>query len=148
MSDIFLYGEKIFQNLTKYFSPEIKKDEFVSMIKQGQIELNQISSKENFYFNHMVEIKVEYISLINIKISNAQNLEILINDIKCILFINDINKNQNKNIKKENLIELIKEFIIKVFCDDLNNNQEQEILKKLTIDIKNIQFEIREATPT
>ena len=56
-----LYSEQIYPNisnyLSKYISPEIRKEEFISMYKKGIIQLNQISLKETLSFHPQIKLE-------------------------------------------------------------------------------------------
>ena len=56
-----LYGDQIYPNiskyLTKYISPDIQKEEFLSMYKSGRMELKELSLKENISLNYQIKIE-------------------------------------------------------------------------------------------
>ena len=111
-----LYGDQIYPNISKnlsqYITPEIPKDEFISMYKSGILELKEISLKESFSLNPQIKIDKAFISSIKIYIPDEKdNFGISIEDIKCFLTICDISENEAEKLLIEEKKKLITEFI-------------------------------------
>ena len=154
-----LYGEQIYPNiskyLSKYISPEIKKDEFISMYKNGSIELNEISLKEAFSINPQIKIDKSFISSIKINIPDEKdNFGISINDIKCQITISDITESEVEKLlieEKKNLISEFIDFSVKKiqkkdgpsFLDNLIKSVIEKIINGFVIDIKNFELKIK-----
>ena len=154
-----LYGEQIFPNITKYLakyiSPEIKKEEFLSMYKSGNFELKQILLKESFYFNPQMKIEEGFISSLKINIPNEkENFSLYLEDLKCMITISEMNENEIEKLLIEEKTKIINEFInyavIKIqkkdgpsFLDNLIKNVVEKIINGLTIDIKKLELKIK-----
>ena len=154
-----LYGDQIYPNISKYISqyisPEIQKDEFISMYKSGTLELKEISLKESFSLNPQIKIDNAFISSIKINIPDEkENFGISINNIKCLLTISDIAENEVEKLlieKKKKLIAEFIDFAIKKiqkkdgasFFDNLINSVIEKIINGLFIDIEKLELNIR-----
>ena len=154
-----LYGEQIYPNISKYLStyisPEIQKDEFITMYKSGNLELNHISLKEYFSVHPQLKIDKAFISSIKINIPDEkENFGVSINDIKCLLTICDINENETEKLLIEEKKKLIDEFInyaVKKiqkkdgasFIDNLIKSVIEKIINGLSINIKNLELKIK-----
>ena len=154
-----LYGEQIYPNitkyLTKYISPEITKDDFISMYKNGHVELKQISLKESLPIFPQIEIEEAKISLLEINIPDEkENFSISISDAECLITISEISENEIEKLLIEEKKKLIDEFINysfkKVlkkdgasFIDNLIKNVVEKIINGMTFDVKNLELKIR-----
>ena len=154
-----LYGDQIYPNISKnlsqYITPEIPKDEFISMYKSGILELKEISLKESFSLNPQIKIDKAFISSIKIYIPDEKdNFGISIEDIKCFLTICDISENEAEKLLIEEKKKLITEFIdfsVKKiqkkdgasFFDNLINSVIEKIISGLCIDIKKFELNIK-----
>ena len=154
-----LYGEQIYPNISKYLSvyisPEIQKDEFITMYKSGNLEFNQISLKEQFSVHPQVKIEEAFISSIKINIPDEkENFGISINDIKCLLMISDIKENEIEKLlidEKKNLIDEFINYAVKKiqkkdgssFLDNLIKSVVEKIINGLVINIKNLELKIK-----
>ena len=154
-----LYADQIYPNisyyLSKYISPEIKKEEFISMYKSGIIKLNHISLKESLSFHPQIKLEEAFISTMEINIPDEkENFGISIKDIKCLLTISEINENEVEKLLIEDKKKLIEEFINyavkKVekkdgpsFLDNLIKSVVEKIINGLIIDIQNLELKIK-----
>ena len=154
-----LYGDQIYPNiskyLTKYISPDIQKEEFLSMYKSGRMELKELSLKENISLNSQIKIEEASISEMNINIPDEkENFGMSINNIKCLLTISEISENEIEKLLIEDKKNLIDEFInysVKKiqkkdgpsFLDNLIKSVVEKILNGLTIEIKNLELKIK-----
>ena len=154
-----LYGEQIYPNisniLTKFISPEIGKDEFISMYKNGNIELKEILLKESFSIQPQIKIENASISYTNINIPDEQeNFGISLSNIKCLISISEIDENEIEKIIIEEKKKLIEEFINysfkKVlkkdgasFLDNLIKSVVEKIINGLKIEINNLELRIK-----
>ena len=153
-----LYGEQLYPNISKYLStyinPEIKKEDFISMYKNGQVELKQISLKEKININPQLVMENASIEDLKLNIPNEQeNFSIYLNNMKCLLSLSDITEEQIELLSKENKKKLIDEFIkyavAKIekkdgpsFLDNLIKTVIDKILNGLSIEINNLELEI------
>ena len=154
-----LYGEQIYPNisnyLSKYISPKIQKDEFITMYKSGNLDLKEISLKELFSVHPQIKINEAYISSIKINIPDEkENFGISINDIKCQLTIFDIKENEIEKLLIEEKKKLIDEFInyaVKKiqkkdgasFLDNLIKSVIEKIINGLSINIEKLELKIK-----
>ena len=154
-----LYGEQIYPNiskyLTKYIAPEIIKDDFISMYKNGHIELKQTSLKENLSIFPQIQIEQASISSLEINIPDEkENFGISINEMKCLITISDMDENEVEKLLIEDKKKIINDFINysfkKVlkkdgasFLDNLIKNVVEKIINGMTIDIKKLELKIR-----
>ena len=154
-----LYSEQIYPNisnyLSKYISPEIRKEEFISMYKKGIIQLNQISLKETLSFHPQIKLEEAFFSKMEINIPDEkENFGISIKDIKCLLTISEINEKEIEKLLIEDKKNLIEEFINyavkKVekkdgpsFFDNLIKSVVEKIINGFSIDIQNLELKIK-----
>ena len=154
-----LYGEQIYPNISKYLStyinPEIQKEEFVSMYKNGQVEVKQISLKEKLSLNPQIKMENASIEELKLNIPNEEeNFSIYLNNMKCLLSFSDIKEDEIEKLLIENKKKLIDEFIkyavAKIekkdgasFLDNLIKSVIDKILNGLTIEIHNLEMEIK-----
>ena len=154
-----LYGEQIYPNisniLSKFISPEIGKEEFISMYKEGNIELNKILLKESFAIQPQIKIEKASISSTKINIPDEkENLGISLSDIKCLVSISEIDENEIEKILIEEKKKLIDEFINysfkkilkkdgSSFLDNLIKSIIEKIINGLKIDINNLELKIK-----
>ena len=154
-----LYGEQIYPNISKYLStyinPEIQKEEFVSMYKNGKVEVKQISLKEKLSLNPQIKIENASIEELKLNIPNEEeNFSIYLNNMKCLLSFSDIKEDEIEKLLIENKKKLIDEFIkyavAKIekkdgasFLDNLIKSVIDKILNGLTIEIHNLEMEVK-----
>jgi hypothetical protein len=153
-----LYGEQLYPNIPKYLSayinPEIKKEDFISMYKNGQVELKQISLKQKINLNPQIVMENASIEDLKLNIPNEQeNFSIYLNNMKCLLSFSDITEEQIELLSKENQKKLIDEFmkyaVAKIekkdgpsFFDNLIKTVIDKILNGLSIEINNLELEV------
>ena len=151
-----LYGEQLYPNiskyLSKYISPEIKKEDFVSMYKEGLVKVKDVDLKEEISINPQIKIKTSSIGELNLNIPNeTENFMIQLNNMKTLLIISDIKEEEVESILLDNKKQLIENFISyavkkiekkdsKSFLDNLIKNVMNKILNGLTIEIKNLEL--------
>ena len=154
-----LYGEQIYPNisniLSKFISPEIGKEDFISMYKKGNIELKKILLKESFFIQPQMKIENASISYTNINIPDEnENFGISLSDIKCLVSISDIDENEIEKILIEEKKKLIDDFlnysfkkILKKdgtsFIDNLIKSVVEKIINGLKIEINNLELKIK-----
>ena len=67
-----LYGEQLYPNiskyLTKYISPEILKEEFLSSYKNGSIQIKSLKLKEKLLIHPQILIEDTFIEEVKINI--------------------------------------------------------------------------------
>ena len=154
-----LYGDQIYPNissyLSKYISPEITKEDFLSMYKSGHLEFKQISLKEAIHFHPLISIEKSTISNLEINIPEQnENFTISLKDVKCLLIISEIDENEVEKIMIEDKKKLINDFINyavkKVekkdgpsFFDNIIKSVLETIINGLAINVKNFELAIK-----
>ena len=154
-----LYGEQIYPNISKYLStyisPEIQKENFLEMYKNGNIEYNQISIKEKIIFNPQISIENASLEDIKLHIPNEQdNFSLYLNNVKCLLILSNIKEEEIEKIlidkKKELINDFIKYAIDKIekkdgpsFIDNLLKNFIDKIINGLSLEINNLELKIK-----
>ena len=154
-----LYGEQIYPNiskyLTKYIAPEITKEDFTTMYKNGHVGLKQISLKESINIFPQIEIEEASISSLEINIPDEkENFGLSINDMDCLISISEMEEKEIEKLLIEEKKKLIDDFINysfkKVlkkdgasFIDNLIKSVVEKIINGMTIDIKNLKLKIR-----
>jgi len=154
-----LYGDQIYPNISKYLStyinPEIQKEEFISMYKNGKVEIKQISLKEKLSLNPQIKMENASIEELKLNIPNEEeNFSIYLNNMKCSLLFSDIKDDEIEKLLIENKKKLIDEFIkysvAKIekkdgssFLDNLIKSIIDKILNGLTIEIHNLEMEVK-----
>ena len=108
-----LYGEQIYPNISKYLStyinPEIQKEEFVSMYKNGKVEVKQISLKEKLSLNPQIKMENASIEELKLNIPNEEeNFSIYLKNMKCLLSFSDIKEDEIEKLLIENKKKLPK----------------------------------------
>ena len=154
-----LYGEQLYPNISKYLSkyinPEIQKEDFITMYKNGLVELKQLSLKEKIQFNPQITMENASIEEIKLNIPNEQeNFSIYLNNMKSLISFSHIKEDQIELLSKENKKALIEEFIkyavSKIekkdgpsFFDNLIKSVIDKVLNGLTIEINNLELEVK-----
>ena len=110
-----LYGEQIYPNISKYLStyinPEIQKEEFVSMYKNGKVEVKQISLKEKLSLNPQIKMENASIEELKLNIPNEEeNFSIYLKNMKCLLSFSDIKEDEIEKLLIENKKKLHKNY--------------------------------------
>ena len=121
-----LYGDQIYGLLSgycrDYISPEINKEQFTNMFKEGNIKYNNIIIKKKFNLYPQISINNLNINNLSLYIPNEnENFKINLNDVFCEMLVDNISESQIKDI-------LIKEK--KVLIDSFIKSSFEEILKK------------------
>ena len=76
-----LYGDQLYPNiskyLTKYISPEISKEEFISSYKNGIVQIKSLQLKEKISIHPQIKIEETFIDDLKINIPDEkENFEI------------------------------------------------------------------------
>ena len=153
-----LYGDQIYPNISKYLSsyisPDIEKENFLEMYKNGLVEIKDIKLKEKLVLHPQINMMEGSIGELKLKIPNeTENFSIYLNNMKCSLRISDIKEEEIESIlvkNKKNLIDdFIKYSIAKIekkdgnsFLDNLIKSFLDKILNGLTIDINNLELKL------
>ena len=98
-----LYGDQIYgyfkDYFTNYISPEIEKEAFLTMIKEGKIKYENIQIKKSF--NIYPQICINSLNIQNILLDipdEKENLKINLKDVSCEMTISNISENQIRDI--------------------------------------------------
>ena len=153
-----LYGEQLYPNiskyLTKYISPEISKEEFLSSYKNGTLEIKSLKLKEKLLIHPQILIEETSIEELKINIPDEKsNLEIHLNNIKCNLSVFELNEEEIEKIMIDNRKKIINDFIKYAvnkiekkdgpsFLDNIIKSIIEKILSGFTIDINNLKLKI------
>jgi len=153
-----LYGEQLYPNiskyLTKYISPEISKEEFLSSYKNGKLEIKSLKLKEKLLIHPQILIEETSIEELKINIPDEKsNLEIHLNNIKCNLSVSELNEEEIEKIMIDNRKKIINDFIKYAvdkiekkdgpsFLDNIIKSIIEKILSGFTIDINNLKLKI------
>ena len=153
-----LYGEQLYPNiskyLTKYISPEILKEEFLSSYKNGSIQIKSLKLKEKLLIHPQILIEELFISNVKIKIPDEkENLEINIENAKCFWSISELDENELEKIMLNERIKEIDEFINYAinkiekkdgpsFLDNIIKSVIDKILNGFSINIHNMELKI------
>ena len=156
-----LYGDQIYgfgsKYFNKYISPEINKEQFLQMFKEGKLQYDNIKIKEKIEIYPQITINSLDIKNISIDIPNEKegNLNLNLNNVSCDLIISNITEEQIKNIllkERKNLVDsFIKTSIDKIknkeqsksFLESLLDNLINQALNGLNIHISNLKLNIR-----
>ena len=155
-----LYGEQIYGLVSGYFkeyvSPEINKDQFSKMYKEGKLKYVNISTIKKF--NIHPQISINYLCMKNISLDipdENENLKINLKDIICEISVNNISENQIKETlikERKNLIDsfinicfnkIIKKEASKSFLEDLVEKLIIQALNDLNITINKLYLNIK-----
>ena len=160
MADINLrlYGDQIYPNISKYLSsyisPEIEKENFLEMYKNGLVEIKDIKLKEELVLHPQISVIEGSIGELKLNIPNeTENFSIYLKNMKCSLRISDIKEEEIESILVKNKKKLIDDFIkysiAKIekkdggsFLDNLIKSFLDKILNGLIIDINNLELKI------
>ena len=155
-----LYGEQIYNMLSGYFkdyiSPEINKDQFLSMFKEGKLIYDNIQTKEKFNIYPQVIINNLNIQKICINIPDEKdNIKIYLRNASCDMIISNISEKKIKEIlikEKKSLIdsfiqtainEIMNKAPSKSFFDSLLENLINQALNGINIAINNLKLNIK-----
>ena len=153
-----LYGEQLYPNiskyLTKYISPEISKEDFLSSYKNGILEIKSLKLKEKLLIHPQILIEDTFIEEVKINIpDDKSNLEIYLNNIKCNLSVSELNEEEVEKImindRKKIIDDFIKYAINKIekkdglsFLDNIFKSIIEKIFNGCIIDINNLELKI------
>ena len=156
-----LYGEQIYGlfsgHLNKYISPEINKEHFLTMFKDGRLKYENLSLKQKMEVYPQIAINSLSIKnlFINIPDEKGSSLKLNLNDVFCEVIITNITENQVKDIllkERKNLVEaFIKSAFDKIkkkeqsksFLDSLLDNLITQALNGFNITISNLKLNIK-----
>ena len=156
-----LYGDQIYGlfsgHFNKYISPEINKEQFLSMFKDGRLKYENITLKQNLEIYPQITISSLSIKnlFIDIPDEKGSSLKLNLNDVSCELLISNITEEQIKEIllkERNNLIDaFIKSAIDKIkkkeqtksFLDSLLDNLITQALNGFNITINNLKLNIK-----
>ena len=156
-----LYGDQIYGLLSghfnKYISPEINKEQFLTMFKDGRLKYENMNLKQKLEIYPQITLSALSIKNIFIDIPDEKgsSLKLNLNDVSCELLISNITENQIKNIlfkERNNLIEtFIKSAIDKIkkkeqtksFLDSLLDNLISQALNGFNFTINNLKLNIK-----
>ena len=154
-----LYGEQIYPTiskyLSKYISPEIKKEDFLEKYKNGSVEINEISLKEKLSSHPQITIEKATIGELKLHILNeTDNFSIYLNKVKFSLAISDIKEEEIKSQIIESKKNLINDFITYAiakiekkdgssFLDNLIKMFIDKIINGISVEINNLELKIK-----
>ena len=150
-----LYGDQIYGLLSgyckQYISPEINKEQFTSMFKEGNIKYDNIKIKQNFNLHSQISINNLNIQSIDLYIPNEnENFKINFKDVFCEMEIDNISESQIKDIlikEKKNLIDsfikssidkILKKTPSKSFLEGLVEKLVTQVLNGMNVEINNL----------
>ena len=155
-----LYGDQIYNMLSGYFkdyiSPEINKEQFLSMFTEGKLIYDNIQTKEKF--NIYPQIIINNLNIQNICINipdEKDNLKIYLRNATCDMEINNISEKKIKEIlikEKKSLIdsfiqnainEIMNKTPSKSFFGSLLENLINQALNGINITINNLKLNIK-----
>jgi hypothetical protein len=139
-----------------YISPEINKDQFLSMFKEGKLIYDTIQTKEKFNIYPQVIINNLNIQNICINIPDDKDiLKIYLRNVSCDLIISNISEKKIKEILIKERKSLINSFIqtaineimsktpSKSFFDSLLEKLINQALNGINITINNLKLNIK-----
>ena len=129
-----LYGDQIYNMLSGYFkdyiSPEINKDQFLSMFKEGKLIYDTIQTKEKFNIYPQVIINNLNIQNICINIPDDKDiLKIYLRNVSCDLIISNISEKKIKEILIKEKKSLIDSFIQTAINEIMNKTPSKSFFK-------------------
>ena len=150
-----LYGDQIYGLLSgyckQYISPEINKEQFTSMFKEGNIKYDNIKIKQNFNLHSQISINNLNIQSIDLYIPNEnENFKINFKDVFCEMEIDNISESQIKDIlikEKKSLIDsfikssidkILKKTPSKSFLEGLVEKLVTQVLNGMNVEINNL----------
>ena len=154
-----LYGDQIYgfgsQYFNNYISPEIKKEEFLLMFKEGKVKYENILIKQKIEIYPQITINSLIIKSINIDIPNEnEHLKLDLEGVSGEVIISNITENQVKEILLKEKKKLIDAFIksafdkirkkeqSKSFLDSLIDNLVNQALNGINININKLNLNI------
>ena len=155
-----LYGDQIYGLsslfLNKYISPQIQKESFISMFKNGLVKYENINSKEEISIHPSTKISNLLLNLLEINVPDEKgNLIINIKSLKSDIYLSEINEdnleeimiNERKKLKEQ----FIKDMFYKItkkeqsnsFMDGFIENMITKIINGLKININDIDLLVK-----
>ena len=153
-----LYGDQLYPQisnyLTKYISPEIPKEDFLSSYKNGLLEIKSLKLKEKLQIHPQILIEETAIEEAKINIpDDKSNLEVNLNNIKCNLSVSELNEEEIEKILIKNRKKIIDDFIKYAinkiekkdgssFLDNIIKSVIEKIFNGFIININNLELKI------
>ena len=155
-----LYGEQIYglacSKIKDYITPELEKESFNTMFKEGQVKYDNIKNKQKISVNPQITINNLEIEKLILNIPNETgNFSMNLSGVKTTLELNEISENEIENIiidKRKNLIEkFISRAVKKIenkessksFIEGLIENLVNRAINGLKIELNNIELKIK-----
>ena len=155
-----LYGDQIYglacSKIKDFITPEIEKENFTSMFKEGQIKYSNIKNKQKISVHSQITINNLEIENLSLNIPNeTENFSMNLSGVKTTLELNETNENEiEKKIieKRKKLIEKFISYAVKKiqnkessksFIEGLIENLVNRAINGLKIEINNIEFRIK-----
>ena len=156
-----LYGDQIYGlfsgHFNKYISPEINKESFLSMFKDGRLKYSNMTLKQSMEIYPQITINSLSIKnlFIDIPDEKGSSLKLNLNDVSCELLISNIKESQIKNIllkERNNLIDAFIKLALdkikkkeqsKSFLDSLIDNLISQALNGFNVTINNLKLNIK-----
>ena len=155
-----LYGDQVYglssKYLNEYLSPEITKEQFTTMFKEGEIKYENITSKTVIIISPLINLNKFNIKNLNIIIPNeTENLSICLDNVEFFIELININESEIEKIIIENRKNLIEKFIeyavnkiekkekTKSFIEGLLENLMNRALNGLKVELNNIKLNLK-----
>ena len=155
-----LYGEQIYglalSKIKDYITPEIEKENFITMFKEGQLKYENIQNKEKISVHPQLTINKLQIENLFLNIPNeTENFSMNLSGVKTTIELFDISENEIEKIIIEKRKTLVENFIAyavkkienkessKSFIEGLLENLINRAINGLKIELNNIEFKIK-----
>ena len=155
-----LYGDQVYGIFSGYFndyiSPDINKEQFLTMFKEGKLKYDNIKIKQKFNIYPQKSINSLNIQHICLDIPDEKgHLKINLKDVSCEMIISNISENQIKDIlikERKNLIDsfikssfnkILQKTTSKSFLDNIIEKLVNQALNGINIIINNLQLNIK-----
>ena len=154
-----LYGDQIYglacSKIKDFITPDLEKELFTSMFKEGQIKYDNIQNKQKISVNPQITINNLEIKKLFLNIPNeTENFSMNLSGIKATIELFEINEKDIENIINQKRKTLIEEFISyavkkieqkessKSFIEGLIENLINRAINGLKIEINNVELKI------
>ena len=154
-----LYGDQIYglvcSKIKDFITPDLEKEQFTTMFKEGQIKYENIQNKQKISINPQITINNLQIEKLFLNIPNeTENFSMNLSGIKTTVELFEINEKDIENIiiqKRKNLIEEFISYSVKKienkkssksFIEGLIENLINRAINGLKIEINNIELKI------
>ena len=154
-----LYGDQIYvlacSKIKDFITPDLEKEQFTSMFKEGQLKYDNIQNKQKISVNPQITINNLQIEKLFLNIPNeTENFSMNLSGVKAMVELFDINEKDLENIiiqKRKNMIEEFISFAVKKiekkessksFIEGLIENLINRAINGLKIEINNIELKI------